>query len=475
MNSFPLIFSTASFAFAPGVALAPWMSQWTPQPYVPHENKWQQQYFHQLFSPVVHFESVQLIFALAALENMYSTGVDVHNAHLYGKLDEEIYMKQPEGFIARGQENKVIRLQHALYGLKQAGLAWWRELNSSINKLGFKHLLSDAGLFVCKDYKEIIIAIVYVDDAMFFGKNKAQVDFKKKLFMNKWECRDLGEVKEFLCMRITCKGWDIHLDQCAYLDKVLEHFSMTNAKVTPTPLLSNWVPVAAKGKASTALLKNFQCIIGSLLYLMIGTCPDIAFAVTKLAQFSANPSEEHFEQAKYICRYLVGTKSYLLMFKGALGKGLAAYTDSDWASNPITQRSITGYYFTLASGPITWWSWSQTTVAHSSTEAEYMALSDCFWQVSWIHTIFNELGMCLCPIPVYADNQGCIFIGSNPVQEIHTKHIDVKYHYVHECIMEKKIVLYHVPTEDNTADIFNKNLGHINFKKFRGKLGLEFG
>jgi Reverse transcriptase (RNA-dependent DNA polymerase) len=137
---------------------------------------------------------------------MYSTGVDVHNAHLYGKLDEEIYMKQPEGFIARGQENKVICLQHALYGLKQAGLAWWRELNSSINKLGFKHLLSDAGLFVCKDYKEIIIAIVYVDDAMFFGKNKAQVDFKKKLFMNKWECRDLGEVKEFLCMRITCKG-----------------------------------------------------------------------------------------------------------------------------------------------------------------------------------------------------------------------------------------------------------------------------
>jgi Reverse transcriptase (RNA-dependent DNA polymerase) len=129
--------------------------------------------FNELFSPVVCFESVRLILALSALEDYYCVGVDVHNAYLYGKLDEEIYMRQPEGFKVRGQENKVIRLQRAFYGLKQAGLAWWKESNSSMNELGFQHLVSDAGLFVCKDYKEIIIAIVYVDDAMFFGKNKA--------------------------------------------------------------------------------------------------------------------------------------------------------------------------------------------------------------------------------------------------------------------------------------------------------------
>ena len=204
-------------------------------------------------------------------------------------------MKQPEGFIARGQENKVICLQCALYGLKQAGLAWWKELNSFMNELGFKCLVSDAGLFVCKDYKEIIIAIVYVDNAMFFGKDKVQVNQKKQLFMNKWKCHDLGEVKEFLCMHITQKGKDIHLDQHAYLDKVLEHFSMTNSKSAPTPLPSNWVPQVAKDRASPELLRNYQSMIGSLLYLMIDTSPDIAFAVTKLAQFSANSSQEHFE------------------------------------------------------------------------------------------------------------------------------------------------------------------------------------
>ena len=159
---------------------------------------------------------MQLIFALSAIENYYCVRVDVHNAYLCGKLDEGIYMRQPQGFIARGQGNKVIHLQHALYGLKQAGLAWWKELNSSMKSLGFEHLLSDAGLFVCKDYKEIIIAIVYVDDAMFFGKDKARVDQKKKLFMNKWECRDLGEVKEFLCMHVICKNQAVMLDQCTY-------------------------------------------------------------------------------------------------------------------------------------------------------------------------------------------------------------------------------------------------------------------
>jgi Reverse transcriptase (RNA-dependent DNA polymerase) len=243
----------------------------------------------------VHFESVQLILALSTLEDYYCVSVDVHNAYLYGKLDKEIYMRQPKGFKVRGQENKVIRLQRALYGLKQAGLAWWEELNSSMNELGFKLLVSDAGLFVCKDFKEIIIAIVYVNNAMFFGKNKAQVNSKKKLFMDKWGCHDLVEVKEFLCMHITQKEKYIHLDQHDYLDKVLERFSMTNAKSAPTPLPSNWVPQLNKGKVLPELLRNYQSIIGLLLYLMIGTRPDIAFAVTKLAQFSANLSQEHFE------------------------------------------------------------------------------------------------------------------------------------------------------------------------------------
>jgi len=170
--------------------------------------------FDQVFSPVVRFETVRLMLALAALENWYITGLDVQSAYLYGKLDEEIYMEQPKGFAVPGQERKVLCLWRALYGLKQAGLAWWRTLDESLKELGFERLKSEAGIFFYKKKgTNIVIGIIYVDDALFCGPNKAVVDAIKAQFMRKWECRDLGEPNEFLRMRITRKGRAIHLDQ----------------------------------------------------------------------------------------------------------------------------------------------------------------------------------------------------------------------------------------------------------------------
>jgi len=145
--------------------------------------------------------------ALAALENWYITGLDVQSTYLYGKLDKEIYMEQPEGFAVPGQEHKVLRLWRALYGLKQAGLAWWHTLDESLKELGFERLKSEAGIFFYKKKgTNIVIGIIYVDDALFCSPNKAVVDAITAQFMHKWECRDLGEPNEFLRMRITHKG-----------------------------------------------------------------------------------------------------------------------------------------------------------------------------------------------------------------------------------------------------------------------------
>jgi len=150
--------------------------------------------FDQIFSPVVRFETMRLILALAALEGWFLSGLDVRNAYLYGELEEEIYMEQPEGFHARGKEGHILRLRRALYGLKQAGLAWWRALKKSMEELGFVNLDSDAGLFKCFDEasQTFIIAVVYVDDAIFLGPSKAAVEMMKKRFMKRWESRDLG-------------------------------------------------------------------------------------------------------------------------------------------------------------------------------------------------------------------------------------------------------------------------------------------
>ena len=179
--------------------------------------------FDHIFSPVVRFETVQLILALAALENWHIKALNVWNTYLYGKLREEIYMKQLQGFSVPGQEHKVLCLLHALYGLKQAVLAWWETLNKSMKELGFEHLKSDASIFLFwKKGTNIVVAVVYVDDSLFCGPTKAIVKEVKDTFMCKWECRDLGPAKEFLHMRICQDGSKIMIDQCAYLEKVLE-------------------------------------------------------------------------------------------------------------------------------------------------------------------------------------------------------------------------------------------------------------
>jgi hypothetical protein len=431
--------------------------------------------FDEIFSPVVRYETVRMILATAALENWFVSALDVKTAFLYGQLDEEIYMEQPEGFKVKGQEGKVLRLRRAIYGLKQAALAWWKELDQSLQQLGFKRLYADAGIFVTRHADgTMLIIMAYVDDILFIGPNKSLLVNKKTLFMKKWECRDLGDCKEFLRMRLERKNGKIYLDQKAYLQKVLERFGMTNARFAATPLPAGYKPLDHTGSADPVIRSKFQSVIGSLLYIMLGTRPDIAYAVTKLSQFSANPSQEHLDKALYICRYLAGTADYALVFDGPSNKGLIAYTDSDWAADPIKRRSVTGYFFKLANGIISWQSRSQKTVALSSTEAEYMALSDCSRQAVWMKSVYSELGMPLGTIPICGDNQGSIFISSNPVQERRSKHIDIRYHYVRECIEERKVAIYFVDGSLNPADLFTKNLGQAKFEQFRNQLGLEF-
>jgi hypothetical protein len=388
--------------------------------------------YDQVFSPVVCFETVCLILALAALKDWVAYGLNVHNAYLYGELDEELYMEQPEGFTAPGtsKESHVLRLLRALYGLKQARLAWWQALKQSMEEMGLVSLTSDAGIFIYRQNGFLIVAVIYVDDAIFCGPNKALVIAIKEAFMRRWETRDLGEVTEFLCMRITREGCSIHIDQRAYLCVVLERCRMQNAKSATTPLLAGYVLKPSEELANPERRSRFQTVIGSLLYLMLGTRPDISFAVTKLVQYSANPSKDHLDKALYICRYLVGTQNYHLTYNGASSQGLNATTDSNWASDTTNCYSQSGYFVKLARGPISWTSWAQKTIALLSTEAEYMALSDCSRQVVWMHTLIGELGYTLTAIPICGDNQGSIFIASNPVTKKRSKHINIRYHYV---------------------------------------------
>ena len=207
---------------------------------------------------------------------------------------------------------------------------------------------------------------------------------------------------------------------------------------------------------------------------MIGTQPDIAYAVTKLSQFAVNPTQDHLNRELYICQYLFDTSEYALVFDGKSNGGLIAYADSDWASDPITRKSTTGYLVKLANGTFCWNFRAQKSIALSFTEAEYMLLSDTSRQVVWICLLFKEISINLGSIPLCGNNQGSIFLASNPVQEKQIKHIDLHYHYICEVIHQKQIELLFIEGAENPADLFTKNLGCIKFLKFQEQLKLEF-
>ena len=236
----------------------------------------------------------------------------------------------------------------------------------------------------------------------------------------------------------------------------------------------DYYPEPNEGEVDPDLRQRYQVVIGSLLYIMLGTRPDIAFAVTKLAQFSANPSDEHLKKALHVCRYLAGTKDYRLVYDGRKGEGINAMTDSDWGSDPTTRRSQTGYFVSLASGAFSWTSRAQKTIAHSSTEAEYMALSDCSRQCVWVHQLFGELGYKVKPIQISGDNQGSIFIASNPVVDKRSKHVEIRFHYIRDVIARGLVEVTFIPGEENPADLLTKNLGRVKFEKFRSMYGLHF-
>ena len=249
---------------------------------------------------------------------------------------------------------------------------------------------------------------------------------------------------------------------------------MQNAKAAATPLPSGYVPTPNTDPVDAALRTKYQQVIGSLLYLMLGTRPDIAYAVTRMSQFAANPSKEHLDKSLYIFRYLAGTQDYTLEY-GRKEEGLIAYADADWGSETTSRRSTSGFMIKLGGAAVSWTSKAQKTVALSSTEAEYMSLSDTSRQLVWTRSLMQEIGFKLGPLPLCGDNQGAIFIASNAVQEKRTKHIDIRYHYIREVVEQRQIDLFFIPTEENPADMFTKNLARDKFLSCRSQLGIRFG
>ena len=206
---------------------------------------------------------------------------------------------------------------------------------------------------------------------------------------------------------------------------------------------------------------------------MLGTRPDIAFSVITMSQFSSNPSEEHLQKALYIVWYLLGTKDLCITYDGASESGFVAYSDTDWGGDLETHWSTSGYVMFLGNGIVSWLSRQQCNITLFSTEAEYVGMTKAFKQISWIWNLLSEMRFSIKSILLLVDNQGAMFLASNPAQEGCTKHIEIPKHYICECIQKEKVKLFYIPTNEQRADIFTKNLTWQHFEENRKSLSLS--
>ena len=223
----------------------------------------------------------------------------------------------------------------------------------------------------------------------------------------------------------------------------------------------------------------YRSLLGQLLWIARMTRPDIFYAVIYMSQFTASHTKEHFKHLKRILKYLISTKDQCLTYVRQQGVGwndisITAWSDSDWASDAMTRRSVTGCCTFVCGMLVSWVSKRQTTVALSSTEAEYMAVSDTNRDVIQVMNILSEFCKPKLPSTIFMDNVGAKFIAENSVNNKRTKHIDVRFHYIRQYVQRKLTQLVYVPTQYNLADMFTKALGPEKFLPFmRQILGLE--
>ncbi|WJX33335.1 hypothetical protein P8452_21550 [Trifolium repens] len=426
--------------------------------------------FDETFAPVARLESIRLLLGVACILKFKLYQMDVKSAFLNGYLQEEVYVEQPKGFVDPEHPNYVYKLKKALYGLKQAPRAWYERLTQFLEEQGYRKGGSDKTMFVKQEKGKFIIAQIYVDDIVFGGMSNTMVQHFVQQMQSEFEMSLVGELTYFLGLQIKQMDDTIFISQSKYARNIIKKFGMDNAthKRTPAP---THLKLTKDEKGISVDQSLYRSMIGSLLYLTASR-PDITYAVGVCARYQADPKVSHLTQVKRILKYVNGTSDYGIMYSHCENSTLYGYCDADWAGSADDRKSTSGGCFFLGTNLISWFSKKQNCVALSTAEAEYVAAGSSCSQLVWMKQMLKEYDVEQDALTLYCDNMSAINISKNPVQHSKTKHIDIRHHYIRDLVENKIVVLEHVGTKEQIADIFTKALDAVQFENLRGKLGI---
>ena len=422
--------------------------------------------YTETHSATAQMRTFRCFLALAAQYDLEVNSCDISGAYLYGDLEETVFVKFPPGY--KGEAGTVLQLMKGLYGLPQAGRLWAKTMHARFVKYGLKQVLSEPCVWVHPN-KTLVIS-THVDDILSAASSakdrKHFFDFLGKEF----DITGGDGLKLYLGMGVTQGTEWIKIDQGAYIRRMLERYNMSNCNPAKTPSVAGQqlsvddCPTTDEEKSEMAK-KPYRSLVGSLLYAAGGARPEIANSVRVVARFAHNPGRKHWKAALHILRYLAADPDAGITYTKSGNSEPVFYSDSDWGQNTDDRKSISGYVWLLSGAPVAWQSKTQKSVALSSCEAEFIAMSEAVREVRWVEQFMAELRFPpKLPIKVYVDNQAAKALAENAVAHQRNKHIDIMYFSLREQVAKGLVVIIYVPTGENLADLFTKS---ATFKVFQ--------
>ena len=425
--------------------------------------------FEEIFCPVANDVTFRLLIILLMIWELDVMMFDIGTAFLNADMSHEVYMEIPEGVEAELDE--CMMLLKTLYGTVQAAREWGLMFARIMKELGFKQSAADPCLFIRKNELGLAIVLIYVDDGLCVGDKRALRQFFDQLREKNLELKVAEDMEDYLSCQVLFskdkkKAW---LGQPHMVKKILHVFGklVEDVRVPTTagpPGVTIERPTEEMETLTPELQKLYRSGVGMLLYLVKHSRLDISNAVRELTKCMDKASPDAYKQMLRCIKYVQHTSTHgLRMEPTHFGKdivwNLVVYSDSDWAGDKQTRRSVSGFVMLLCGVPIMWRSKQQKAVTLSSTEAEYYAASEAVKEILFVAQVLLDLGIPVhTPIQVKVDNIGAIFMSGNASSSTRTRHVDTRWHFVRELQEQGVVEVVFVRTADNWADGFTKNV-----------------
>lgn len=372
---------------------------------------------------------------------------------------------------------KVYQLLKSIYGLKQSPLNWNLTINQTLLDAGFVRNNAESCLYhkVADDGKPLLIGL-YVDDLLIAGGSEAEIIKVKKLLSSKFKMTDMGISQRFLGIEFKQDEDKIEVSLNDYIQNIVNEFGFEDIPSISTPM----VPGLEINDTELCDGFKYRSLVGKLMFASVTVRGDITYSVSVLSRYLKEPTVKAWKAAVRVLRYLKGTSDLSLVYAKDGNGVLSGFSDAAWA-NDDGRKSTSGFVTKIGNSMVTWKTSKQKVVALSSTEAELISLTETAKEIIWIKRLLDHVELYgrdmvdkSKPVVIHEDNTSTIELSKHHGFHSRTKHIDIRYHFIRDKVLDGSLGVKYCPTGDMVADMFTKALAAPAFTKLRKLCGFSY-